>query len=140
MCVRITHVVYLCSYVCTYIITYVSMYIRTYVGIDVNMYVYVCVRRCLDLLRKQSNKAFRSHSCENYQQIIWALCEIAGFLCGVIEAVYLLGCYAAILLDVYRRFGTFYWFHLQDDISQKNEGLKRCSGSLQGLRPKNFPQ
>jgi hypothetical protein len=77
MCVCITHVVCLCTYVCTYVITYVFRYIRTYVGIDVSMYVYVCVRGCLDLRRKQSNKAFRSHSYENYQQIIWALCEIA---------------------------------------------------------------
>ena len=109
--------------------------IYTYVGIDVSMYVYACMCGCLDLRRRQSNKAFRSHSCENYQQIIWALCEIAGFLCGVIEAVHLLGCYAAIFVDVYRRFGTFYWYHLQDDISQKNEGLKLCSGLHQDLRP-----
>jgi len=34
------------------------------------MCVYVCVCGCLDLRRKQSNKAFRSHSFENYQQII----------------------------------------------------------------------
>jgi len=148
---------YVCVYVCEYIRVYVShmwciyahMYVRTnnvcvhvytYVGINVIIYVYVCVCWCLALLRKQSNKPFRSHSSENYQQIIWALCEISWFLSGVIEAVHLLRCYAAILVDVYRRFATFYWSHFQDVISPKNEGLNLCSGLPQGLRPQNFPQ
>jgi len=116
------------------------VYVYTYLGIDVNIYVYICVCGCLDLRRKQVNKAFRSHSCENYQQVNWALCETAGFLCDVNEAVHLLGCYAAILIDIYRRFGTLYWSHIQDDKSQKNEDLKFCSGLPQCLRPQNFPQ
>jgi hypothetical protein len=102
------------------------------------MYTLVCV--LMSYPPTKTNKPFRSHSSENYRQIIWTLCEISWFLSGVIEAVHLLGCYTAILVNVYRRFGTFYWSHFQDDISPKNENLNLCSGLPQGLGPKNFIQ
>ena len=51
-------------------------------------------------------------------------CAISGFRCGMNDVFPLLGCYAALFVVSYRRFGTAYRSHLQGSSKQSAWPLK----------------
>lgn len=55
------------------------------------------------------------------------VCEASGFGRGVVEACPLLGCFAAYVGTVYRRFGTVYWSNIQESRSHKRGDLQSIS-------------
>ena len=59
-------------------------------------------------------------------------CVISGLRRGVNEALAILGCYATLIAS-YRRFGTAYWYHLQDSGSS-NVLVTDVSGQIVSKR------